>query len=736
MDPAGVTQFDVDYVGAVPVAASVPSANLWAMFGPKVIEQASKKLKILNPKTVPGALLVGSSKITVLEKSTGNLLDDEHIESVKYAQVHPTDKKKVVYVIYYSHIGILYAHTLCFKKKTAASEVVDCINAAKTAAEAVASDDTYGFNSDFIFNMTQPKAFNNEQNASEIASLGQTIGIIESIRYVGTMPLKMKGVASGELAQVDVERGATFMLGQLKVHAGRTRKKDRRLSFVSRKAAADADPLAGLPVVLVVSSEGIRTIDNISREETHRVFLQDLAFFSPLTVKGDKDGELFGAVSKDNRLRHVRMRVYRCAKKGQAEEICEVIRDAFKAANRADELRNGRPFMPIASLSTEVQTPLSHLENDRSQISPIHPIGAGQFGLVFLANANFNNAEEQQVAVKVLRPGPSVSTMGDFLREAENLNKMDHPNIVKLLGVCLKAKPWLILEEFVVFGDLDTVLKACEEKDVDLTEVELMLMIRHIVCGATYVASLQVVHSDYAARNCLVHRNNHIKIADFGWSRQLAPGKKSFVRADIPKISTRWLAPECIDRKEFSEKSDVWAVGVTIWEVFTNASLPYKDVHFLQVHRLVKEGLRESRPPNCSNLLFAVLEKTWEFDPAKRPKLAEFEKKIMAIEVAKDADTRIRDIGRVLEQTEAPSEERMRLASEDEYSYNEEDNSNATTTTTTNAHANATAPRPLSGVTTPPSQNFSQISLGDELDTNEFGGFDETDLISEEQEMV
>lgn len=45
------------------------------------------------------------------------------------------------------------------------------------------------------------------------------------------------------------------------------------------------DPLAGLPVVLVVSTEGIRTIDNISREETHKVFLQDLVYFAPVTLK-------------------------------------------------------------------------------------------------------------------------------------------------------------------------------------------------------------------------------------------------------------------------------------------------------------------------------------------------------------------------------------------------------------------------------------------------------------------
>lgn len=78
-----------------------------------------------------------------------------------------------------------------------------------------------------------------------------------------------------------------------------------------------------------------------------------------------------------------------------------------------------------------------------------------------------------------------------------------------------------------------------------------------------------VVHSDIAARNCLLHLRNQIKIADFGWSRELPAGKKSITRKQLPKISTRWLAPECVQRMEFSEKSDVWATAVTIWECYS-----------------------------------------------------------------------------------------------------------------------------------------------------------------------
>lgn len=75
---------------------------------------------------------------------------------------------------------------------------------------------------------------------------------------------------------------------------------------------------------------------------------------------------------------------YRCSEKGQAELICTKLREAFAAANRFDELRNGQPFMPMASLSSEIDSPLTAIEFDRGQIVPVRPIGAGLVGLVFL----------------------------------------------------------------------------------------------------------------------------------------------------------------------------------------------------------------------------------------------------------------------------------------------------------------------------------------------------------------
>eukprot|EP00035_Acanthoeca_spectabilis_P013862 m.260708 g.260708 ORF g.260708 m.260708 type:complete len:713 (+) comp15990_c0_seq17:83-2221(+) len=646
--------FQAEYIGVVPVASSSLSEALWSMFGAQVVEEATKRLKALKPKKVAVSLDVSPMSLSVTDTKTNTVIDVEDVINLKYCTTHPSDKKKIVYIVLYPQVGLLYCHMLQFKSKPAAAMAAQTLQDCKKAAKS-AEDEVFGFEGTYIHKMTQPAAYttNPETSAvhSELVSSGQTMGIIESMRYIGTVPIKVKGAVTAEISAADVSAATEYMLGQLKAHADRNSVKEKRMSFVSRKTAADANPLLGLPVVLVITTEGMRTIDNISREETHKVFLQDLVYFAPVDLKKPaKGGELFASVSKDLRLRHVRLRLYRCSEKGQADLVCSKIRDAFAAANRADELRNGQPFMPMALLSTEIDSPLVAIEFDRGQITPIRPIGAGLVGLVFLVDYREPDSDARERAVKVLRPGATAETMADFLREAEILQRLDHTNVVKLHGVCLREKPWLLMEENIVYGDLDKVLKACSEKNVQLFDGELLSFSQQIVAGLGYVASVGIIHSDVAARNCLLHLRNQIKIADFGWSRELPAGKKLITRTQLPKISTRWLAPECIERMEFSEKSDVWATAVTIWECYSYGALPFEEVHFLQVARLVKDGLRLSRPPTCSHALFKILEKCWEHEPGKRPKFRELAKKLDGI---KATSAPARDVGEVLAEAEA-----------------------------------------------------------------------------------
>jgi hypothetical protein len=148
--------------------------------------------------------------------------------------------------------------------------------------------------------------------------------------------------------------------------------------------------------------------------------LQDLAFFTDVQLKKEKTGELFVTVSRDHRLKHVRLRVYRCGEKKQGIDICETVRKAFTASNRAKELRNGQPFMPLANLASDLDldTPLLRMEVAREDVVPIRTVGSGQFGLVFAVNVrDADQGGSYERAAKVLRSGATPDTMASFLRE-------------------------------------------------------------------------------------------------------------------------------------------------------------------------------------------------------------------------------------------------------------------------------------------------------------------------------
>lgn len=70
------------------------------------------------------------------------------------------------------------------------------------------------------------------------------------------------------------------------------------------------------------------------------------------------------------------------------------------------------------------------------------------------------------------------------------------------------------------------------------------------------------------------------KVADFGWARKPGALKASYTapEGDLPRVSTRWLAIESMEKRIFSEKSDVWSAGVTMWECYSYAETPYSEV--------------------------------------------------------------------------------------------------------------------------------------------------------------
>ena len=84
-----------------------------------------------------------------------------------------------------------------------------------------------------------------------------------------------------------------------------------------------------------------------------------------------------------------------------------------------------------------------------------------------------------------------------------------------------------------------------------------------------YVASLDIVHRDLACRNVLVGEGKVLKIADFGMSRAVDSEDQVYVKTSKGRLPWKWMAIESIVNREFTTASDVWAYGVTLWEIAT-----------------------------------------------------------------------------------------------------------------------------------------------------------------------
>jgi len=285
-------------------------------------------------------------------------------------------------------------------------------------------------------------------------------------------------------------------------------------------------------------------------------------------------------------------------------------------------------------------------------ICELHSLGEGQFGQVVLAETigvslkdlrlsdNDDRNVSLLVAVKKLKRDAGKGVRKAFEREIQLMSHFNHKNIVRLLGVCSNSSTFMIMEH-MENGDLNQYLKKhCEiplkfpslpnhtadinletlpaENQIDLST--LVFMAVQVASGMEYLASMRCIHRDLATRNCLVGQNHEVKIADFGLSRTLYSSHyyKLTGRAVVP---IRWMATECFYGK-FSEKSDVWSFGVTLWEIFTLArQQPFNNLSNQQVICDAVRGPDRQllpKPENCPPEVYEIILRCWVYEPRDR----------------------------------------------------------------------------------------------------------------------
>ncbi|NXD18239.1 PTK7 kinase, partial [Nothocercus nigrocapillus] len=290
----------------------------------------------------------------------------------------------------------------------------------------------------------------------------------------------------------------------------------------------------------------------------------------------------------------------------------------------------------------------------RSNLQTITTLGRGEFGEVFLAKAKGveDGEDEALVLVKSLQTRDEQLQL-DFRREAEMFGKLNHTNVVRLLGLCREAEPHYMVLEYVDLGDLKQFLRISKSKDESLKPQPLSTKHKVSLCtqvalGMEHLSNSRFVHRDLAARNCLVSAQRQVKVSALSLSKDVynrsvgsrvrgarldgrmlislpaCPARSEYYHFRQAWIPLRWMPPEAVLEDEFSTKSDVWSFGVLMWEVFMNGDMPYSTLADDEVLAGLQSGKTKlPQPEGCPVRLAKLMQRCWSPSPKDRPSFGE-----------------------------------------------------------------------------------------------------------------
>ncbi|XP_064271555.1 tyrosine-protein kinase Mer isoform X3 [Passer domesticus] len=277
-------------------------------------------------------------------------------------------------------------------------------------------------------------------------------------------------------------------------------------------------------------------------------------------------------------------------------------------------------------VSRELQQKLQDVVVDRNALSLGKVLGEGEFGSVMEGRLSQPEGPPQKVAVKTMKlDNFSQREIEEFLSEAACMKDFDHPNVIKLLGVCIELsslqvpKPMVILP-FMKYGDLHSfLLRSRLEMAPQFVPLQtLVKFMVDIALGMEYLSSRNFLHRDLAARNCMLRDDMTVCVADFGLSKKIYSGDY-YRQGRIAKMPVKWIALESLADRVYTTKSDVWAFGVTMWEIATRGMTPYPGVQNHEIYEYLFHGQRLKKPEDCLDELYEIMSECWRADPATRP---------------------------------------------------------------------------------------------------------------------
>ncbi|XP_060117990.1 tyrosine-protein kinase receptor TYRO3 isoform X2 [Heteronotia binoei] len=278
-------------------------------------------------------------------------------------------------------------------------------------------------------------------------------------------------------------------------------------------------------------------------------------------------------------------------------------------------------------ISDDLKTKLKDVLIQEQQFTLGRMLGKGEFGSVREGQLKLPNGSLQKVAVKMLKADIFTSSdIEEFLKEAACMKEFNHPHVTKLIGVSLRNRPKgrlpipMVILPFMKHGDLHSFLLMSRIGDnpFNLPLQTLLKFMIDIASGMEYLSFKNFIHRDLAARNCMLDENMNVCVADFGLSKKIYSGDY-YRQGCASKLPVKWLALESLADNLYTTHSDVWAFGVTMWEIVTRGQTPYAGIENAEIYNYLISGNRLKQPPECLEDVYDLMCRCWHSEPKLRP---------------------------------------------------------------------------------------------------------------------
>ena len=211
--------------------------------------------------------------------------------------------------------------------------------------------------------------------------------------------------------------------------------------------------------------------------------------------------------------------------------------------------------------------------NNRYEI--VKNIGEGGMANVYLAN---DTILERKVAVKVLRGDLSADDkfIRRFEREALSVSNLSHPNIVEVYDVGVEEGSHYIVMEYIDGKTLKQLLKKRES----LTLSEVIDIMTQLTDGISHAHESYIIHRDIKPQNIMIEDDGRVKITDFGIA--MALNATQLTQTNSVMGSVHYLPPEQASGKSATVKSDIYSMGILMYELLTG-NVPFKGDNAVEI---------------------------------------------------------------------------------------------------------------------------------------------------------